>query len=460
MVGAAISFSMIWASLEMFSERRFGGWRVFLTRLVSLSWVVGFISELAEARSSLVSFDVMTVLFVWPGVVFLLTSLLGLVCVRLWRVSFISALGGLSSYLPILFFIPVFHFFLQAAGVPLEMGFANGWQALAALLTGGLLPLFILPPAFVLVWMLFLGWLAWSWWRMTSSRTPWQLAQGLWPGYLGLPLLFLLPSFIGWSVIVGDVPIWSGLNTIVGQGFIAGQIDGFAWRAVYERFPLAIGGEAYVSRTWLFAVFSWLASLIVVFYHLIRAWRWSVQQLVSFVGRQRFMMGFGVVVLGALGAFLFKEGHSVTGTHILAWFVLMLVTGLFLLVQTAEAELLEAAHGSLAVDRPLAAGNIRSTDLAEASWVWLFAAGAGALMLGIAPFLAFTFAYICHKQALAARHPWAFLSWMTLPFPGYFLAGWMTVAERGSFGALAPALACLVFLAVFAWNWRKFGRVL
>ncbi|MBP6944465.1 hypothetical protein KBD61_03945 [Patescibacteria group bacterium] len=451
---------MIWASLEMFSERRFGGWRVFLTRLVLLSWVVGFVSELVEARSSLVPFDVMTVLMVWPGMIFLLTSLLALACVRLWRVSFVSALGGLASYLPVLFFIPVFNFLLQGAGFSPEMGFANGWQALTVLLTGGVLPLFTVPPAFVLTWILCLGWLAWSWWRVASMRRPWELVQGLLPGYLGFPLLFLLPSFIGWSVIVGDVPIWSGLNTIVGQGFIAAQIDGFAWRAVYERFPLAIGGEAHVSQTWLFAVFTWSVSLIVVFYQLVRNWRWSAKQFMSFIGRRRVMMGLGVVALGAAGAFLFKEGHILTWTHILAFLMLMIVTGLFILVQAAETELLEATHGSLAADRPLATGAVRSADLAEASWIWSVAAAAGALMLGMAPFLAFVFAYISHRQALSARHPWAFLSWMTLPFAGYFLAGWMMVAERGSFGALAPALASLVFLAIFAWNWRKFGRVL
>lgn len=451
---------MIWASLEQFSERRFGGWRAFLTRLVLLSWVAGFVSELVEARSSLVSFDVMTVLLVWPSTVFLLTALLAWVCVRLWRVSFISALGGLASYLPVLFFIPVFTFLLQAAGFSHEIGFANGWQALTVLLTGGVLPFFTLPPAFVLTWILFLGWLAWSWWRVASPRVPWRLAQGLMVGYLGFPLLFLLPSFIGWSVIVGDVPIWSGLDTIVGQGFIAAQIDGFAWRAVYERFPLAIGGEAHVSRTWLFAVFTWLASLMIVFYQLTRTWRWSAKQFVSFVGRQRVMLGLGSVILGIIGALVFKEGHAFTGTHLLAFLVLAIVTALFVLVQAAKTELLEATHGSLAPDRPLSAGLVRVTDLTEASWIWSVAAAAGALILGIAPFLAFIFAYITYQQALSARHSWGFLSWTTLPFAGYFLAGWMTVAERGSFGALAPALASLVFLALFAWNWRKFGRVL
>lgn len=451
---------MMWASLEMFSERRFGGWRIFLTRLVLLSWMVGFVSELVEARSSLVPFDVMTVLFVWPGVVFLLVALLAWVCVRLWRVSFVAALSGVTSYLPVLFFIPIVTFLLQGAGFSSESGFANGWQALTLLLTGGVLPLFTIPPAFVLTWILFLSWLAWSWWRVASMRRPWQLVQGLAVGYLGFPLLFLLPSFIGWSVIVGDVPIWSGLDAIVGQGFIAAQIDGFAWRAVYERFPLAIGGEAHVSRTWLFAVFTWLVSLMVVFYQLVRTWRWSVKQFVSFVGRQRVMLGLGAIILGMVGAWLFKEGHAFTWTHLLAFFMIATVTGLFVLVQAAQTELLEATHGSLSADRPLAAGLVRTADLTEASWIWSMAAAAGALLLGIAPFLAFMFAYISHRQALSARHPWAFLSWTTLPFVGYFLAGWMTVAERGSFGALAPALASLVFLAVFAWNWRKFGRVL
>lgn len=451
---------MIWASLEMFSERRFGGWRAFLTHLVLMSWMAGFISELVEARSSLVTFDVMTVMLVWPGVVFLLTSLLACVCVRLWRVSFNSALGGIVSFLPALFLVPVFIFLLQGAGFSHEIGFANGWQALTALLTGGVLPLFTIPPAFVLTWVLFLGWLAWSWWRTASPRAPWQLVQGVIVGYVGFPLLFLLPSFLGWMVIVGDVPIWSGLNTIVGQGFIAAQIDGFAWRAVYERFPLAIGGEARVSQTWLFAAFAWITSLVVIGYQMIRYGCWSLRQIVLFVGRLRLVMGFGAVALGMAGAFLFKEGYPVTWTHVLAFLVLVAVTALFLLSQTAETELLEATHGSLAADRPLATGLIRAPDLVEASWIWSLAAAVGALLLGIAPFLAFLFAFIAYRHALSARHSWAFLSWTTLPFVGFFLAGWMAVAERGSFGALAPALASLVFLAIFAWNWRKFGRVL
>lgn len=447
---------MKWLTRESFSERRFLGWRPFVTHVFLLAWMVGFICELIRAHSALAGFDVMGVLFVWPMIVLLLVFLLAFVCLRLWRVSLVAALGGLWAYLPALFFVPVFELVIRSLGFMNELGFASGWQALTVLLTGGLLPVFVVPPAFQLMWILVFGWIAWSWRRSNPSLTVWQLAQGLGVGYVGFSLLFLLPSFISWVVLVREVPIWSTVAPVVSQGFTVAQIDGYAWRAIYERFPLAIGGEAHVSQTWLFASFAWMSCLVVLFLQQARSWKWSWSRWNGFVGRERFIRLFGSVLLGLVAAMMFGEGHSFTWTHAFALIELVMTVGLYALVQAADVDLIEVAHESLASDRPLATGLITTTDLEEARWLWLAAASLGAFLLGLPVFLACMFAYVAHCQALSATHRWAFLSWTSLPGAGLFLVGWMAVAERGSFGTLAPAFSALVFLALFAWNWRKF----
>lgn len=446
---------MKWLARESFSDRRFPGWRAFLIQIFVVSWVAGGLFELIRAGSALITFDTMGVVLVWPMMVAVCIFLLAFVCLRLWRVSFVAALGGLLMYVPVLFLVPAFEFLIRGLGFVYELGFASGWQALTLLLTGGILPVFVIPLAFQLTWMFILAWVVWSWWRSTSVPTLWELAQGLAFGYIGFPLLFLLPSFIGWFILFGEVPIWSTTGTIVGQAFAVAQIDGYPWRAIYERFPLAIGGEAHVSQTWLFAISAWFVGVGVIGFERVRAWQWSWRRLGQFATRERSLRILGLVLLGGVGAFVFKEGHAFTWMHLVAWCGLLVTGGLFALAQAAEVDLLEAAHGSLSADRPLAMGAIRSADLVEASWIWLVAGCFGAGLLGMSVFLSFMLAYLAHRQALGAKDRWTFLGWASLPVTGYFLAGWMMVAERGSFGVLAPAFATLAFLLFFAWNWRK-----
>ncbi len=449
---------MIRLTRESFSERRFPGWRSLLTQVFLYSCVAGFISQLIKAQSSLVVLDPMTVLLLWPSLAFVLLSLLGFVCTRLWHVSFAAGVGGVYGFRWVVFLVPVFELLIRSLGFSNELGFVSGWQALTMLLTGGILPVFIVPPAVMLVWVLSFGWLMWSWWRSTSERNVWRLVQDAVPGYLALPLLFLVPSLIGWTILVGDIPVWSTMGMVVERAFVAAQIDGYAWRAVYERFPLAVGGEAHVSQTWLFATLVWIVGLLILFIVLANAWQWSLRRFWVFADRRRCLQAFGTVCLGMIGATMFGEGHAFTWTYGLAFLQLALTTMLFVFARAAEVDMLEATHGILTPERPLAAGWVRAADLEEWSWIWSVAACFGAWLLGLSVFLAFALAFISHRQVLVARGRWELLGWSALLSVGYLLAGWMMVAERASFGVLAPAFAALMFLIIFAWNWRKFGR--
>jgi hypothetical protein len=87
--------------------------------------------------------------------------------------------------------------------------------------------------------------------------------------------------------------------------------------------------------------------------------------------------------------------------------------------------------------------------------VWRAGAYVLAWLLGWPVLISFALTDLAHYLSITARSPWAYLGWRALAYGGFCLVGWMVVVERGSFGSLAPALAALVILVNFGWNWRR-----
>ncbi len=447
---------MKWLSRASFSEHRWSGWMDWLKHVCAFALVAGFVSELVLARDTQALFDTMSVVLLWPLLTVCVCLLLGLICMRLWNTSLHAALAYLATILPCIFVVPFIQLLeSEFFGVHDQVTFVGTGHALISLLTGGIFPTPVAPLGVAFVWICVCMWFGWSWWKTTPGRTPRELLRAFFPVYVGFAGLWLIPSLIGWSMLIGHVPLLRVGGDLVEHGFVAAQIDGYAWPNVYGRFPLAIGGEAHISSQWLLATLTLLTLLALYFVHLARMWRWSLRQWLVFAERERVIRVMGLVGLGLLAAGFLSVRPLFGWTHTLAFLDLVVATGLFALVQVADVDLASASFGSLSHDRPLSAGLVRSSDLIEAKHLWRGMAYVMAWLLGWPILVSFALADLAHLFSLTTRGSWAYLSWHALSCAGFFLAGWMVIAERGSFGALAPALALFVSLANFGWNWRR-----
>ncbi len=440
---------------ESFSERRWSGWATWLTQVWMVAVAAGFVSELVLARGAQALFDTVQVVLLWPLMAVCIGFLLAVLCMRLWKVSLFAALVQVATLLPLLFVVPLLQWTEGVLlGVRDEATFVNVGRAVASLLSGGMLPTPVAPSAVAFLWLGVCAWLGWSWWKMTPGRTGRALLRAFLPTYIGFAVLWILPSILGWFALAGHVSLWRVGADVVEHGFVATQIDGYAWSNVYERFPLAIGGEAHISSQWFMTMVPFLVLLSLYLLHLARAWRWSWRQWMVFVGGDR-MGRVGGVVLFGLCAALGSGTHLLGWTHALALLALVMSLALFLLAQIADTDLAKAAFGSLGHDRPLSLGTVRSADLVEAVLVWRAGAYVLAWLLGWPVLISFALTDLAHYLSITARSPWAYLGWRALAYGGFCLVGWMVVVERGSFGSLAPALAALVVLVNFGWNWRR-----
>ena len=443
---------MRWLTREDFSERRFLGWQVWLKQVCLYAWIAGFLSEIVATQGGALLFDTWSVAFIWPLLTILLLWLLTLVCMRLWRIPFLAALSGLQVLLPYLFLLPVGDLLFRGIGYSQQAGFANGWQALASLLSGGILPFSVPPSSVVSVWIGCLAWIAYSWWRTTSERTVQKLASALVPSYLIFPLLFLGPSFIGWLVMIREVPIWSSSPALVERAFEAAHIGGYAWQEVYARFPFAIGGEAHVSQQWLITALSFLLIFALLFRTLSQAWHWKRGEWIAFLWTPTTRRALFAVLLGVVASALLISATFIHAfTHIIALILLFICVSLLRMGHMAKDDLFEAVRGSLPAHRPLAMGKIRAADLEEWYPIWQVGGLTAAIFLGWPVFLAVLWSELTQRVPVS-EEGWKTCLQRALPLAGYVLAGWMVGAEKGSFGSLAPAVAGLVVLGFFAFQ--------
>lgn len=447
---------MKWLTRESFSERRWSGWAAWLKQVWVFSVAAGFVSELVLARDTQAIFDTLSVVLLWPLLGVCTGLLLALACVRLWKVSLPAALAYLATLLPCVFIIPLVQLLEgEILGVHDRLSFVGLGRAVVSLFTGGMLPVPVAPLGAALLWLVLCVWIGWSWWKAASTRTPRELAEAFAPSYIGFASLWLIPSFLGWLALFGHVSLWQAGADMVERGFITTQIDGFAWTNVYERFPFAIGGEAHISSQWLFATSIILVLLGLSFTHLSREWYWSWQRWWQFAEADRVKRVGGLVALGFLLACLFLTRPLLGWTHVMAFLELVAATGLFILARAGDIDLAKAAFGSLPHDRPLSLGLVRSGDLLEAKGLWRITGYILAGLLGWPVLVSFGLADLAHHMSMNVRGSLAYLAWNTASLAGFFLVGWMVVAERGSFGGLAPAFAALICLVYFAWNWLR-----
>jgi hypothetical protein len=160
---------------------------------------------------------------------------------------------------------------------------------------------------------------------------------------------------------------------------------------------------------------------------------------------------------GFIVAALFESARVPSLTHIIAIALLIITSALLVLAQAARDDLQRATQGLLEQHRPLALGLVRVIDLEEWKDLWLVAGLIAAGLLGWSVFLVYVFAELVQARA-ATLHIALAPCLRALSGAGYFLAGWMTVVERGSFGPLAPAFAALVFGLLFVWEGWKWRR--
>lgn len=450
---------MKWLTRESFSERRWSGWVAWLKQVWVFAVVAGFVSELVLAREAQTLFDTVQVVLLWPLLTICSGLLLAVLCMRLWKVSLYAALVQVATFLPFLFVVPFLQWIESALwGVRDQMTFVSVGRAVVSLLSGGVFPTPVAPIGVAFLWLGTCAWLGWSWWKTTPGRTMRAFLRAFLPTYIGFVSFWILPSVLGWLALAGHVSLWTIGADVVEHGFVAMQIDGYAWSNVYERFPLAIGGEAHIHGQWLEATVPLLALFALYFLHLARTWRWPWKLWILFVGSDRAMRVGGVVLLGLLAA-IGSGTHLLFGwTHALAALELVVAVALFMLVQAADTDLAQAAFGSLGHDRPLSLGTVRSADLVEAVTMWRVGAYVFAWLLGWPVLVSFALTDLAHHLSITARGSWAYLGWNAFTYGGFCLVGWMVVVERGSFGSLAPALAALVVLVNFGWNWRRNGQ--
>ncbi len=451
--------SMRWFTRDMLSERRFLGWPEILFRICLTAWVAGFISTVIEGRSSLALFDTIEVMMLWPLGVLLAGLLLAWAIKRLWSVSLEAAFTGVMTCLPVVFFIPVLNLLGERFDIQTNIGFAGGWQALALLISGGILPSPTVPVAILVVWFSLLIWISYSWWRTASVKSWRVLAEAVLPSYLLFPFIYLLPSFLGWTVLFGDISIWSSGSSLVGRAFTVSQIDGYVWRNVYQRFPLSIGGEAHISAQWLMLSVAFIVLSLLVPIYLARVWKWSWRTWVVFARPTWIVRAGGLVVLGVVAAYFFESRALVWHwSYVIAVLVLGVTTLQLMFTQAVDTDLAQASFGSLPATRPLAQGLVTSADLQSWRAIWIVTGAVGAWLLGWPIFLAYLLICIAGHQSLLVRSTWAYLAWSSFGQAGMFLIGWMIMVPKGGFGTLAPAFAALIFLLSLALGWRKSGR--
>lgn len=447
---------MKWLTRESFSERRFNGWWKWGKDLVSLAWLAGFASQLAAARNGAVLFDITSVVLLWPMITLGCVLLLAWACKRVWHVSFPAALEGLEMYLPIILLVPVLEIIGDEAGLRTQIDFVGTKEALGSLVTGGLFPV-VAPPAVTCLWIGALIWIMYAWWRSSSEQSAIFLARAIAPTYILFGCLPLIPSMIGWTLLAGNVPLWNAPSALVQQAFTAAQIDGFSWRAIYERFPLALRGEAYVSTQWFFLSLGLITFVMLMGVYLMHGQRivwgrfWESMTILR-VRRAYLRSITGTVALGAVLALLLETTPVWGWTHVLAACVLAATILLIILAASGHKDLSEAAEGSLPSNRPLALGEVRASDLQDWTQIWLAGSLVGAWLLGWPVFLAYILALVADREALESQSHWAKLGFQGVSHIGYVLVGWMTIVERGSFGALAPAIALLIALAILVFQ--------
>lgn len=450
---------MKWFTHESLSERRFLGWREILFRVCLMAWVAGSVSAFIDGRSSLALFDTIEVLMIWPFGVLIVGLLLAWVVKRLWRVSLESAVTGVLAYLPLVFLVPILNLLGERLNVQTDIGFVGGWRALALLVSGGILPSPTAPPALLIVWFGLLVWISGSWWRFATVKSWRVLAEALLPSYLLFPFIYLVPSFLGWTVLLGDVSIWSASSSLVSRAFTVSQIDGYVWRNVYQRFPLFIGGEAHISAQWFMISVAFIVFGLLIPVYLARIWKWSWRTWMVFARPAWVARAGGLVALGVIGAYFFESRSFVWHwTYLVALAVLGVTVLQLAFTQAVDTDLTQATFGSLPGTRPLAQGLVTDADLRSWRTIWVIGGAIGAWLLGWPVFLAYLLICIADYQALSVRSAWAYLAWSSFAQAGLFLIGWMVMVPKGGFGTLAPAFAALIFLLSLAMGWRKLGR--
>ncbi|GEM_PF-6158949 len=446
---------MKWVARPSFFEHRWSGWRVWLGEVWFFSVIAGSLSELVPGSNAQAVLDVLHIAFVWPLVTTGLVMLMAGICVRLWQVSWKSTLAYLETLLPFILLVPGIQLIERWSGLYEHVAFVNFRTALGSFFTGGLFPAPTAPLGVAVVWLGVCVWVGWSWWHITPKHTVRELFLACAPGYFCFVGFWLVPSLIGWAALVGSVPLWNADSALVEHGFVVTQIDGYAWRSVYERFPFALGGEAHISSQWLFSTLLLLLGFALYMVMVQKTWCWSWKGWWRYAEASRIQRVVGTVGLGFCIATVLETHHLFGWTQVLALLELFIATTLFVLAQAADVDLAKAMFGLLPPDRPLSSGAVSAAELGETKQVWRIMGYALAWWLGFPVLAAFVIADLTHHRSIVAREAFAFLGWSTLSIASLFLAGWMVQAERGSFGGRGPACALLVSLLYFGWNWMR-----
>ncbi len=421
---------------EAFSERRFPGWLPYGRGLIALAWTLGILHTLLQTWMSDRAPDFLRSLILQPLVSLSVFLFLVSLFVYALRVSWSAALQALLPWTLIALLIFPLDALVWTFGWKFSSPFLNVPESIISILTGGLFPRPLVSLGAFCVWWGML-WVCFSTVKhLTQNR--WRAWATLGAGFFVFPCFFLIPSVLAWSKLPADVSIFSAGPNTLQRAFVLLNMDGYWWKNIYDRFPLANAGEAIVSGEWFLAAAVFVALCGVGFFLWRKASAWSGNTWKIFLRLRESVLLLGPLFLGL--AFAWGRGWHVrlTSVNLVAWMVLAIVIASTWVFGRARRDLHERVRDETHDPaRPLVSGLIRAGDLTDFGWTCAAAAIVGAWLLGWPVMMCVVFAL--WTQTLEETPPMyaralfpAGVGLATLRALSWILVGWLFASEQAS----------------------------
>ncbi len=364
------------------SERRFVGYGAWIATFLSLAWVASFFSAFAAPRGDGRLQDVATLLLIRPIEALVFVSTAVAILLFALRSTLPAVLQGLLRWMPLILIAPLIDAFVQGKQGSVTDGFVNAKQALTALFLGGFgwKPIASIGVIASLWFAAFV--VGWTVWKLTAKR-----ARAIIAGYAMLVLAMLtllVPSMIGWFGLPTQATAWSASSSAVYRGFVFRISDGYWWKNVYERFPVAIGADVEVGIQLSLGAFALVVLAFVILLLALRAFRLSLRQLFRYLGHEPLVLTGSLVLFGFVFSAIQGNAFHLTFVNAAAvlLFFLTFISALFFVRGRYDLAELSFDEMRNAADRPLVSGVLSPKTVQETEPLFLALAVIGGWMLG------------------------------------------------------------------------------
>ncbi len=332
-----------------------------LLTVYGVSILSGFLEAITAVAGRPRLIDLTGVFLEYPSLLLLFSTWAVFVYTNVFRISLTESIERVRRHLPLALIATVVN--IAAVWMGWESSvptFLNVLDVPVSLLTLGWWPRLLASPGTLVVSLLVAVVFGWSVWRET--RLIKRVLQAVLGWFLGIFVLLLLPSVIAWAIVSTDAsPLTAGPN-VLARSWVALSQEGYWWRAVVDRFPGVLEGEAESSVRFLRLSLVWLIGLLLGGVVFLRRSGPVLKQHLQYIKPVRgvsFLMAafFGMWIGRAMGGVFFGRAIDV-----LACILLVITLGFVWVVSVLRNDLHDQGsdHEMGRTDRPLVSGALSS----------------------------------------------------------------------------------------------------